>query len=107
MICRKQHLWFRFMFPIFFPAVLLLSGCSLGANGARLFSSEGCSQCHFFKGKGGEMAPDLTAVTSRRSDSWIESYLQDPKAMNPNARMPSFRHLSSAQRKAIIDFLKK
>lgn len=76
-------------------------------SGEKLFFREGCSQCHTYKGRGGRMGPDLSAVTNLRSDSWIEHYLQNPKAMNPFARMPSFSHLSGAKRKAIISFLKK
>jgi len=53
------------------------------------------------------MAPDLSAVTNLKSDSWIDSYIQDPKKINPLSRMPSFKHLSSGKRKAIISFLKK
>lgn len=75
-------------------------------KGEKLFFREGCSQCHTFQGKGGRMGPDLSAVTNIRSDSWIDSYLQDPKKMNPLARMPSFKHLSSSKRQAIIAFLK-
>lgn len=76
-------------------------------NGEKLFFKEGCSQCHTYKGRGGRMGPDLSAVTNLRSDNWINSYLQEPKAINPLSRMPSFKHLSSSKRKAIIIFLKK
>jgi cbb3-type cytochrome oxidase cytochrome c subunit len=84
----------------------LISGCSVPYNGEKLFFSEGCSQCHTYKGKGGRMGPDLSAVTNRKNDKWIDSYLQNPKKMNPLSRMPSFKHLSSSKRKAIIAFLK-
>jgi cbb3-type cytochrome oxidase cytochrome c subunit len=84
----------------------LLSGCSKIYDGKKLFFKEGCGQCHTFKGKGGRMGPDLSAVTNTRSDGWIESYIHDPKKKNPQARMPSFNTLSSSKRKAIIAFLK-
>lgn len=92
---------------IFFLLVFFLNGCSVTYDGEKLFFSEGCSQCHSFKGRGGRMGPDLSAVTNIRSDSWIESYIQAPRKMNPTGRMPSFNHLSSSKRKAIIAFLKK
>ena len=76
-------------------------------NGEKLFFEEGCGQCHSFKGKGGMMGPDLSAVASLRSDSWIDSYIQDPKKMYPFSRMPPFKHLSGRKRRAIISFLKK
>ena len=84
----------------------LFSGCTMIYDGEKLFYREGCSQCHTFKGKGGRMAPDLSAVTNLKSDSWIDSYMQDPQKMNPLSRMPSFKHLSSSKRNAIISFLK-
>ncbi|KPK00523.1 MAG: hypothetical protein AMJ60_01015 [Desulfobacterales bacterium SG8_35] len=84
-----------------------LSGCAMTYDGKKLFFREGCSQCHTYKGKGGRMGPDLSAVTNTRSDSWIESYIHDPKKVNPLSRMPSFQHLSRSKRKAIITFLKK
>jgi len=90
-----------------FCAAHFISGCAMTHNGEKLFFSEGCSQCHSFKGKGGRMGPDLSAVTNLRSDSWIDSYIINPRDSNPLARMPSFRHLSKSKRKAIIAFLKK
>jgi cytochrome c2 len=85
---------------------LLFSACSMTYSGEKLFFKEGCSQCHTFKGKGGRMGPDLSAVTNLKTDKWIDSYMQNPKSMYPFARMPSFKHLSSSKRKAIITFLK-
>jgi cbb3-type cytochrome oxidase cytochrome c subunit len=92
---------------VFSLCCCLLAGCSGMYNGEKLFRREGCIQCHTFKGTGGRMGPDLSAVTNMRSDEWIIRYLDDPKKMNPFARMPSFKHLSVAKRKAIISFLKK
>jgi cytochrome c551/c552 len=57
--------------------VALLPGC-ISYNGEELFQTEGCITCHRFKGKGGNMGPDLTAITQIKSDSSIESYLKDP-----------------------------
>lgn len=85
---------------------LYLTGCAMTYSGEKLFFREGCSQCHTYKGRGGRMGPDLSAVTNIRSDSWIDTYLQDPKKINSFARMPSFKHLSHSKRKAIITFLK-
>ena len=95
---------------IIFSAIVIgstfISGCSMNYSGEKLFFKEGCSQCHTYKGKGGRMGPDLSAVTNLKTDSWIDSYIQNPKKMNSFARMPSFAHLSSSKRKAIISFLK-
>jgi cytochrome c2 len=90
----------------FILLVALLPGC-ISYNGEKLFQKEGCSTCHRFKGKGGNMGPDLTAITEIRNDSSIESYLKNPKQQNHYARMPSFDHLSWGKRRAIIAYLKK
>jgi cbb3-type cytochrome oxidase cytochrome c subunit len=106
MYTMKQYVFFLLVFGTIFSLPQFISGCTGAYNGEKLFFSEGCSQCHTFKGRGGSLAPDLSAVTNIRSDSWIESYLQAPKKMNPAARMPAFKHLSRSKLKAIIAYLK-
>jgi cbb3-type cytochrome oxidase cytochrome c subunit len=102
----KYTLYSTLIFGIIISVSWLFSGCSLTYNGEKLFYQEGCSQCHTFKGKGGRMGPDLSAVTNLKTDNWIDTYMQNPKKVHPSARMPSFKHLSSSKRKAIISFLK-
>ncbi|MDA8083766.1 MAG: cbb3-type cytochrome c oxidase subunit II [Nitrospiraceae bacterium] len=75
-------------------------------DGAVIFSEEGCIDCHSFKGRGGSTCPDLTAVTGRRSDSWIRRQINDPRSHNPNSMMPSFSHLSYREISALIQFFK-
>ena len=88
-----------------FSMAQFIIGCSRIYDGEKLFFTVGCSQCHTFKGRGGRMAPDLSAVNNIRSEGWIDDYLQNPKKINPLSRMPSFANLSRAKRKAIINFL--
>ena len=92
-------------------AVLIIVGVVLfmvqpQPDGKELFRAEGCINCHTFKGKGGEMAPDLTSVTKRRSDEWIRQQIRNSKKHNPDSRMPSFDYLSCRQINAIIRYLK-
>jgi cbb3-type cytochrome oxidase cytochrome c subunit len=103
----RYKICYFLIFIIIVSGALLFSDCSMNYNGEKIFHRQGCVQCHTFKGKGGRMGPDLSAVTNLKSDSWIESYIQNPKKMNPFSRMPSFKHLSKSKRKAIISFLKK
>ncbi|MFC1843780.1 c-type cytochrome [Thermodesulfobacteriota bacterium] len=102
----KNKISYLLIFSAIIIGSCLFSGCSMTYNGEKLFYREGCIQCHTYKGKGGRMGPDLSAVTNLKSDSWINNYMQKPKKMNPFSRMPSFRHLTSSKRKAIISFLK-
>lgn len=90
---------------LLFGAILTVTGCT--ANGAALFHKQGCIHCHRIRGEGGMMGPDLTAVSDRRSDDYIVNYIHNPKASNPQARMPAFSHLSKQERLAIIAFLKQ
>jgi cytochrome c2 len=88
-----------------FLLATLLSACSY--DGEILFQKEGCATCHTVMGKGGRLGPDLTGVTNIRDDVWINRYINNPKKINPLARMPSFPYLSRGKRKAIIAYLKK
>jgi cbb3-type cytochrome oxidase cytochrome c subunit len=76
------------------------------SQGKEIFLSAGCTNCHSFKGRGGETAPDLTAVGGRRSILWIMSQIKDPKSHNPDSRMPEFGNLSIFERYAIARYLR-
>ena len=107
MPASKKLTYYPLVFIVALVLITIIPGCSSLYDGKKLFYSVGCSQCHTVHGKGGGMAPDLSAVTNIRSDSWIERYIHDPKAMNPRSRMPAFKNLSRAKRQAIVTFLKK
>jgi len=85
-------------------ALLLLGGCA--EKGAKLFAEEGCAECHSFKGKGGNLAPDLTAVTERRDEGWIKKKIKNSEKLDGNYRMPPFEHLSEYEIRSIIKYLK-
>ncbi|MDX1764677.1 MAG: cytochrome c [bacterium] len=85
-------------------AFLLLGGCA--EKGAKLFVEEGCAECHSFKGKGGILAPDLTAVTQRRDDGWLRKKIRNSEKLDGNNRMPPFEHLNEYELRSIIKYLK-
>ena len=89
---------------LWFFAILLLGGCA--DKGAKLFVEEGCAECHSFKGKGGSLAPDLTAVTHRRDEGWIKKKIQNSEKLDNSYRMPPFDHLSDYEIRSIIKYLK-
>lgn len=74
-------------------------------KGEELFAKHGCDNCHTFKGRGGNMGPDLTAVTLRRKTSWLQSYIREPASRDKQTRMPPFHHLSTEEIKSIIAYL--
>jgi cbb3-type cytochrome oxidase cytochrome c subunit len=84
--------------------IFLINGLQ-SPDGAALFRKEGCINCHSFKGQGGETGPDLTAVTQRRSNSWIRAQIRNPRSHNPASQMPSFTNLSGREIGAIIKYL--
>jgi quinol-cytochrome oxidoreductase complex cytochrome b subunit/cytochrome c553 len=49
-----------------------------------------CTGCHRLHGKGGRFGPDLSAIGLTRSKSFIERYVENPKAVVGSAQMPSF-----------------
>jgi mono/diheme cytochrome c family protein len=84
-------------------SVFQLSACS--APGGKALYEENCKTCHSFKGEGGRTAPDLTAVTELRSESWIRRQIREPSKNDPRTRMPSFEKLSRSEIRAIIRHL--
>jgi len=94
---------------IFLPILItvFVTACAGSNNGEQLFTGEGCINCHTFKGRGGSIGPDLTAVSSRRDKKWMLNYIKDPSRTNPAARMPSFPQLSETKRRAIVSYLRQ
>lgn len=61
------------------------------AAGKELFEQVGCLGCHTLGGKGGGLAAALDKIATKTSADWIYNWIQNPKAFNPEARMPSLR----------------
>ena len=72
--------------------------------GKQLFKDEGCFKCHVFKGIGlGNV--NLTEVTKRRSEQWIQDQIINPKSHNPSSGMPSFEgKLTRAEINSLIRY---
>jgi ubiquinol-cytochrome c reductase cytochrome b subunit len=49
-----------------------------------------CSECHRLGEKGGDKGPDLSAIGDARNRSFIHRYIEDPKKILTNSRMPVF-----------------
>lgn len=73
-------------------------------NGKKVFETVGCYGCHTLGDKGTGLAPALDKIASKTSADWIYNWIQDPKAYNPETRMPSLR-LTSQEAADITAFL--
>lgn len=58
--------------------------------GQQLYKALKCGSCHSINGQGGNTAPDLGQVGARRDAQWLHTFLENPKAVNPNAVMRSY-----------------
>ena len=71
------------------------------ADGAELFHTKGCENCHAISGYGGHRGPDLTTVGSRLTDQQITL-----RILNGAYNMPAFaRSLKPQEVKALVTFL--
>ena len=65
-----------------------------------------CVACHKVSGEGGESAPDLTHVGSRRDAAAIKRIIKDPTSEFPDTMMPPFgERLSEQQINALAQYL--
>lgn len=96
-------IWFA---ALLLPLSFLIAACS-AERGEALFDEQGCRNCHSFKGRGGNLAPDLTAVGERRSASWIRQQIRDSTKNDPASRMPPYGHLSGTEIRALVAYLKR
>jgi mono/diheme cytochrome c family protein len=60
-------------------------------NGEKLYQEIfACGGCHVVNGQGGEVGPEHTDLASRLKREWIEQWLKNPQAIQPDVRMPRF-----------------
>ncbi len=66
---------------VVFAFILAISFASTGvasADGASLWKSKKCKNCHKMTAKK-KVGPGLAGVTKRRSEAWLLKWLQDPQ----------------------------
>jgi cytochrome c2 len=79
-------------------------------QGFELFKKN-CLQCHKLGGEGGEKGPELMGVTERYSESWLKTFIDNPRVIQSGSNMSQFNpHIKGKKRteqiELIIDFLK-
>lgn len=95
----------RLLLGILALAVLPLTGCAGAARGEKIYAREKCGNCHRFRGEGGSLGPDLTAVAERRSEEWIKRQILTPEKNSPRHRMPAYPHLSGFEVRSLVIYL--
>ena len=58
------------------------------AQGAKVYAAQKCDTCHVIGDVGGKLGPELTSIGTKRTATWLEKYLLDPRAFNPDGKMP-------------------
>jgi mono/diheme cytochrome c family protein len=79
--------------------VAAVAGRGDAARGEKLFASRGCFGCHQAEpaaerdliGTYRQFGPNLSGVGSKASRDWIYQWILDPKAWNPETKMPNLR----------------
>lgn len=73
-------------------------------KGEVLFVQKTCSVCHGAGGKGGQVGPDLSQVKLRKNRQELITWLHDPAAVKPEAKMPKLK-LTDQEINELVDYL--
>ncbi|MDP2643683.1 MAG: c-type cytochrome [Desulfobacterales bacterium] len=65
-----------------------ISGSS--ERGKRLFGEFRCLSCHAVEGKGGDIGPDLTKVSSKLKPQWLYRWIKTPHSAWSETKMPDY-----------------
>jgi ubiquinol-cytochrome c reductase cytochrome b subunit len=87
------------------PERLVRECTPLTLQGAALFQSKNCRNCHALDGVGGERGPDLTAVGTRLTRDQLIDQISNGTPGGGN--MPAYgKQISPAEMTALVGFLK-
>ncbi len=87
-------------------APVSLDGAS-AQDGERLFTERGCRGCHAMKADEHSVSPrvpHLAGIGSKVTAAWLDRWIADPKAYNPDAGMPKLE-LTDEERHDIVAYL--
>lgn len=88
------------------PAITAEDLTPVQESGKRVYLAQSCNACHSIHGVGGKEGPDLAGLGSRMDSDTIHQYIEDPKAVNPNAIMPGFAsRLSHEEVEHVVQYL--
>ena len=72
------------------------SGADDSQAGATLYGQSFCASCHAVQNAagnlvGGDLGPELTRIGTKAKPQWIEAWLRNPAAYDPETKMPRYR----------------
>ena len=74
--------------------------------GQELMNTQDCRSCHIVNKTGATVGPDLDGIGRFETATYIHSYIEDPKSLNPQATMPPhIPPLTHDQVEAITQYL--
>jgi nitric oxide reductase subunit C len=74
--------------------------------GAAVFQTKGCMNCHSLNGTGGTFGPALDKIGAGMTAEEIQTYIRNPKGVDPNSKMPSQKdNLSERELAEVAGFL--
>jgi mono/diheme cytochrome c family protein len=85
---------------------VVLDGAS-AQDGERLFTERGCHGCHGIKADEHSVSPrvpNLAGIGSKVTAEWLDRWIADPKAYNPDSAMPKVE-LTDDERHAVVSYL--
>src|SRR5262249_7224085 len=86
------------------PERMVRDSTPLRLQGAALFQSKNCRNCHALDGSGGQRGPDLTAVGTRLTRDQLIDQISNGTPGGGN--MPAYRkEISPAEMTALVEFL--
>ena len=86
------------------PERLVQDSTPLRLQGAALFQSKDCRNCHALDGSGGQRGPDLTAVGTRLTKGQLIDQISNGTPGGGN--MPAYgKQVSPAEMTALVEFL--
>lgn len=92
------------------PAEFGYADSPAAQRGEAVYRRESCRDCHKVFGSGSTSGPRLDGVGSRRSQSWLQAYLQNPRTAAGEkpyrVKMPSYAHLKAEELDALVAYLK-
>ena len=74
------------------------------ADGEKVYLEKKCAVCHAIRGTGGKAGPELSAEGAKRDAQWLKTFMKDPKALVPKAKMMAFKG-GDEELEALVEYL--